>query len=288
MSFLFASGVCPSAPGGPRADEKVPHLGLSPKEEVAADYVISKHMSSATLAELAKLPYALSSMISAGKAGLQAKGTHRKGGKGKHSKNVRSKVRESADGKNWSMIIQSRPATTLPQRIQNLPFNITQEANAGTLVTTSTSTPSFGSLYFTVAGLDQISSLTAVFDQYRVNMVEAWILPFFGTSNGYTSYASVIDYDDASNLTTYAQALDYTNVVETQISNGHYRKFVPHIAVAAYSGSFTSYENVTAPWIDCSSTAVQHYGLKIASPATSVSSTITATYRLHVSFRNVR
>jgi len=287
MSFLFKGGLCPSETPLVVSEVKVQHLELISKEDVAPDFVISKNMSATTLAELAKLPYALSSMISAGKAVKQAKGTHRKGGKGKHGSS-RDGTRQAADGRNWSMIIQARPATTLPQRVQNIPFNITQEANAGTLVTTSTSTPSFGSLYFTVAGLDQISSLTAVFDQYRINMVEAWILPFFGTSNGYTSYSSVIDYDDASNLTTYAQALDYTNVVETQISNGHYRKFVPHVAVAAFSGTFTSYENVTAPWIDCSSTAVQHYGLKIASPATSVSSTITATYRLHVSFRNVR
>jgi hypothetical protein len=251
----------------------------------AADYVIGKNMSPATLAELAKLPYALTSMITAGKAGSGVYKKSRKSGKGKRSHDG---VHEASDGKNWSMIIQSRPATTLPQRIQNKPFIITQEANAGTILTSSTSTPTFGSLYFTVAGLDQISSLTAVFDQYRINMVEAWVLPFFGTSNGYTNYASVIDYDDASNLTTYTQALDYTNVVETSISNGHYRKFVPHVAVAAFSGTFTSYENVTAPWIDCSSTAVQHYGIKLASPATSVSSTITVTYRLHVSFRNVR
>jgi len=35
------------------------------------------------------------------------------------------------------------------------------------------------------------------------------------------------------------------------------------MAVAAFSGAFTSYSNVPAGWIDSASPGVQHYGLKL-------------------------
>ena len=42
----------------------------------------------------------------------------------------------------------------------------------------------------------------------------------------------------------------------------------PRISTAAYSGAFTSYTNTKAPWIDCNSPTVQHFGMKFGIDAT--------------------
>jgi len=209
----------------------------------------------------------------------------------KHGKQTnKSAIRVAAkDGTTWSVVSQGKPASKLPRVVSNEPFRVIQTVDGGALLTTSGSAPTFGSIYFTAGGLDQISSFSAIFDQYRIDLVEAWITPQYNPANGaQVEYASVIDYDDANNLTTYAQATDYENCVESSIGVGHYRCFKPHIATAAYSGSFTSYGNLTSPWIDMASTTVQHYGIKIACQTISPTSTIHIVYRLHFSFRNVR
>jgi len=71
-------------------------------------------------------------------------------------------------------------------------------------------------------------------------------------------------------------------------TDSHYRKFIPHVAVASYSGTFTSFTNEVAPWIDIASPSVQHYGLKTACTPTTAVVQYTARARLSVSFRNVR
>jgi len=168
-------------------------------------------------------------------------------------------------------------------------FRITQEYISQAFFTSSTSVQTFNNFAATVNLLDQISHLTAIFDQYRIPMLEIWLVPQRATTNTCGSnVASVIDYDDNTNLTTYAQALDYVNCVSTEGRFAHYRKFVPHCAVAIYSGAFTSYENVTAPWIDAASTGVLHYGIKVASTQASAVTVYDLTVRLHTEWRNVR
>jgi len=106
----------------------------------------------------------------------------------------------------------------------------------------------------------------------------------FGGENLY----SVIDYDDANALTTVAGALAYTNVIVTPMTNGHYRKWRPHIAVGAYSGAFTSFKNEVSNWIDVASPGVQHYGLKVVADVTSINTlSIKMFSRVWVQFRNV-
>jgi len=211
-------------------------------------------------------------------------GKHDKNGKGKGKRVL---VESGKDAMNWSILSGTRPSTTIPLSCQNKPYSVVQSQNAGTIVTTSTTVPTFGVLYFTIGGLDQVSTFGALFDQYKINQVEVWVLPLVTTTVN-ASYATVLDFDDGNNLTTYAQALDYTNVQETMISQGQRRKFIPHVAVATYNGSFAGYANEKSPWLDMSSTSIQHYGLKIAAQQSSAAITINVTYRLHCSFRNLR
>jgi len=185
---------------------------------------------------------------------------------------------------------------TIPARLfkpigsANQIYTIPQEYLLGTALTANNTVPTFASFNFQVSSLDQISSLTALFDQYRIKQVECWIAPKLGPiQTPGNNLASVIDYDDSAALTTYAQALDYVNCCSSNGSLAHYRKFVPHCAVAAYSGTFVSFANVAAPWIDAASTSVQHYGLKLASTV-SVPATFNydVTVRLLTEWRNAR
>jgi hypothetical protein len=193
------------------------------------------------------------------------------------------------DGKTWSIASMGKPASIIPGRINNVPYNVMQSVDGGALLTTSTTVPTFGAIYFTAGGLDQFSSFATVFDQYKIELIEAWLTPQFNPANGPNSeYCSVIDFDDTNNLTTYAQATDYQNAVESAIGIGQYRCFKPHVATATYSGTFTGYGNVESPWIDAVSSTVQHYGLKVAAQVTPAASTIHIVYRLHISFRNIR
>jgi hypothetical protein len=149
---------------------------------------------------------------------------------------------------------------------------------------------------FTTADINQFSSFAAIFDQYMITMVETWMAPKnpstpSGAAVDKGRCYSVIDYDDVNALSSASAAMAYENCVICPTQMGIYRKFQPHIAVAAYGGAFTSYQNITPRWIDCASTGVNHYGVKYItdqSDAAADETTYDLYVRLHYSFRNVR
>jgi hypothetical protein len=177
-------------------------------------------------------------------------------------------------------------------KLDNAPYRILQMVNIGS-ITSSASLAVFNGVVFSLSQVDQVSSLIAVFDQYRITEIEVWYMPrtsstsVTGTGNA-GLLASVLDYDDGTALTSFASALDYTNALVSSGVDGHYRRFKPHCAVAAYSGAFTSYANVESPWLDAVSTTVQHYGVKTAWTVTDTAYTQDILARFHVEFRNVR
>jgi len=143
--------------------------------------------------------------------------------------------------------------------------------------------------------ITNFSSWSTVFDQYRIRRVQAWILP--RTSQQATSavtanqgqLVSVIDYDDSANLSSFNAGMQYANALLGPGQQGHYRDFEPHIAVAVYSGAFTSFANMDAStWIDCASTGVNFFGLKAGVTLTDASYVYDLDLRLHVEFRNSR
>jgi hypothetical protein len=123
-------------------------------------------------------------------------------------------------------------------------------------------------------------------------MLEISYIPRSNSNTALTSneglFTTVIDYDDATALSTQAQALDYSSALTCEGYLSQRRVFVPHIAVAAYSGTFTSFANEEAPWIDSSSNSVQHYGLKTAWTASTSVCTYDLLIRGWFQFRNVR
>lgn len=175
----------------------------------------------------------------------------------------------------------------------NAVFRITQCFELLAYHVSATASTSFVATNFTIGVLDQIVSLTNVFDQYRIDFIEAWITPRIDTvvpsaASNPGIFHTVIDFDDSSTLTTIGQALDYSNVMMASGVVGHYRAWKPHVAGVVQSGSQVSVHNLTSPWLDSANTSVQHYGLKTAWTVTDIVYTMDATFRIHCSFRNVR
>jgi hypothetical protein len=137
-------------------------------------------------------------------------------------------------------------------------------------LTQQSTVATYGAMNWTLSGnVTDYSSLAAVFDQYRILAVEVVFRPAANTSAVYNNskglLSTVLDYDDSTALTAVGQALAYENCISTPMYLAQRRCLKPRVAVAIYgSSAFTSYGNVEAPWIDCASPSVNHYGLKFS------------------------
>jgi hypothetical protein len=155
---------------------------------------------------------------------------------------------------------------TLPKAIGGV--YTTRKLSGGTSqIIQSPTVAVFGSVNFQANNnITDFSSLASVFDQYRILAVEMFFRPQAqasaptAASKGFLY--TVLDYDDSVSLTSVGQAEAYENCIATEAWQSQRRCLKPRAALAAYSGTFTSYANVEAPWIDCTSSAVQHFGIK--------------------------
>jgi hypothetical protein len=184
----------------------------------------------------------------------------------KHNHSHQSKSRSSSKSSSketlatdWSLISGRIPHMNDPRQ-DNKPFKITMNGTNENLLTTSTTVPVANGGVITTTIFPNFANLAVCFDQYRITSAEVWIIP--QATNNSALMKTVVDYDNASVTATTAYFDSYTNCHTTTLANGHYRRFVPHIALAAYSGAFTSYSNVKMQWIDCVSSNVQHFGFK--------------------------
>jgi hypothetical protein len=136
--------------------------------------------------------------------------------------------------------------------------------DAGVLVG-STAADTLGALKFVLTQLPSYTEFTTLFDQYRIARMEYTFLPYFtiGTPSAYAPFiATAVDYDDGTAPASFAAIQQYENSRVISAYNKFSVSYQPHIAIAAYSGAFTSYANNRAGWIDSASTAVEHYGVK--------------------------
>lgn len=150
-------------------------------------------------------------------------------------------------------------------------------------------------MYFTLAGINQVATFQALYDQYRIVKIDVTIRPMF-ESNSLTQVGNIIpllysavDEDDASNPSGIAVMSEYSRVRITKGTAKH--TFTPHVAFATYSGAFTSYGTKSNQWIDCASSGVEHYGLKMACTPGGAGQTQLQTWeitaRLYLEFKNV-
>jgi hypothetical protein len=150
-------------------------------------------------------------------------------------------------------------------------FRCVQSLEQTGLITSSGTAAIIASLYVNAASLcaSNYTSFAAVFDQYKIDMVEVWITPNINAVTAgqfllQPNLYSVLDYDDASSLANVNGATAYASCIRSEPYEKHRRCYRPRIAYAAYGGgAFTSYANQQAGWIDCASGSVSHYGIKV-------------------------
>jgi len=144
----------------------------------------------------------------------------------------------------------------------------------------------FGSLSFSLGLFTGATALTTVFDQYRMDQVEIWIgAQTPNQTAAFPVLTTAVDLDDANVPVTTGAVQDKLGAIQSDGPGGHYHKWKPHMAVAAYSGTFTSYLNAPATWIDTASPNVQHFGLKIALASEGTQTYYDLTARAVFSFR---
>jgi len=161
----------------------------------------------------------------------------------------------------------------------------------------------FGAMAFSLQDLDQVTSFTSLFDQYRIDRVIVQVKTHNNFSSFNTSSAAnsappttfwVIDRDDSNALTTLAQARQYDNVQDACLTDHVEIDLEPSVTPAIYAaGAFSGYGITrTGVWLDCNNVSIPHYGVKFA--ITELTALATDTYfwdiefYYYVSFRNVR
>jgi len=164
--------------------------------------------------------------------------------------------------------------------------------NSGWLTTNNVSFTAGSYTFIPSTIIPDFAQLAAVFDQYRIVKIQAWFVPRTTTSTSNATNlgqaVSVVDYDDGASLGSFAAGTEYENSLIGPGNCGHYREFKPHIALAAYQGTFVGFANVSDEWIDASYGTVQYFGLKVGVSATDSAYVWDLECRVHSEWRNAR
>lgn len=119
---------------------------------------------------------------------------------------------------------------------------------------------------FKLSDLPNHTEFTALFDQYRIRMVEVKFMPVINSSNvndkQNATLITCVDTDDASLPGFASELLQYSNHQVKPTYQAHYMKIYPRAALAVYQGAFTAYGQAPPMWFDCASPDIQFYGLK--------------------------
>lgn len=187
--------------------------------------------------------------------------------------------------KKYPLALKSRISPYSNSRIFSFKRTFTDSFKVNMDGSTTTSTDAWA---FKLSDIPGYAELTSLFDKYRIRGVKATFMPRVnvfrlsdlgtGTTTATTSppIFSVVDYDDASAPANAAVLHEYENC------KCHYEFkpwsvfFRPQIAIAAYSGAFTSYATANNDmWIDAASPGVEYYGLKVATADYTVTNNLT-------------
>jgi len=193
-------------------------------------------------------------------------------------------AKDGVDKTSFYNMVGGRPFPHYASIEQSIRVELVQEVPVE--LTTSTVVNSFSTFNLALSALSGYTNYTALFDQYKVEQIEAWLEPV--AAQGTTVFgfmASCVDLDDANIPSTIASVQDHQSALVGMGAAGRRHCWRPHMAVATFSGAFTSYANEVAGWIDSASPNVQHFGLKIACAPTPVAIGYNLTIRAVVSFR---
>jgi len=141
---------------------------------------------------------------------------------------------------------------------------------------------------FSLNSIANATSLTNIFDTYRIIAVRAQFIPNETAQGSGGPVYTVIDYDDTS-TTSLTAALQYDTLQVAPAGAFFERNFAPRVAVSAYAGtSFGSFAQLNNTWIDTASSSVAHYGLKAVVPPSPNPPLWTILFTLTFQFRNTR
>jgi hypothetical protein len=180
----------------------------------------------------------------------------------------------------------SKTFTARSLTVSTAGFNVSASAVAAT------------SYSFTLSDLDNTASFTGLFDQYRIDAIRFTIRPnqnaiglFTNSTTTMVPLYCVIDYDNDNTLSTAIQARSYDNVMIIAPGESACRTFRPHVAVAAYSGTFVGFANQAMEWLDSATPTVRHYGIKLLAPQATAAQTQLQSWIIereyYVSFRKI-
>jgi hypothetical protein len=175
-------------------------------------------------------------------------------------------------------------------------------ANGPPYVTGALNAPALWSIAPSLQDLGQVATMTALFDQYRIDKYEIKFVPqstainVMNTASPNDSVPSlyvVMDFDDSNALASLAAALEYDSVQVVQYGEGLMVTINPSMALSTWaSGAFSGYNIVKSGWLDCANTAIPHYGIKGAFAGLQALSTSNCYWdvfcKVFVSFRNTR
>jgi len=137
-----------------------------------------------------------------------------------------------------------------------------------TQITASTTLDQAGAYTVALTDFPSSSDFTNLFDEYRIVQLTFEFFPVATTSPTAPIYTA-IDPDDGSTPGS-ADVLRQFDTCRIVPGNHYFeRTFTPMVSGALYSGTFSSFGNVSPykMWIDNASTSVQHYGIKYYWPA---------------------
>lgn len=180
----------------------------------------------------------------------------------------------------------------------------TGSAIVGALIRQSSSSDVFASWAFALADIPNITSIAALFDQYRIDEIQfrlrsrnpgVWQANQASPNYATTSPLLVIDRDDNTAPTTLLELQQYDNCQCISAQDSIDVIFEPSITPSVFSGgAFSGYavDDSGKYWLDVANTGIPHYGIKVGMPALVATTTsrydwdVEAVYK--VSFLNVR
>jgi len=155
--------------------------------------------------------------------------------------------------------------------------------------TTGTSTTTFveNNSFFNMGQLTDASMVAGVFDQYCIYSVTCAISIDGSSPTGVlATVLTAIDYDNIASIGP-SGIIGYSNCSETCISGSAslIRYIKPCLAVAVYSGAFTSFATQRC-WVNSNSLNVQHYGLRCIIMQANAAYNLRFSYKYVVGLRN--
>jgi hypothetical protein len=156
-------------------------------------------------------------------------------------------------------------------------------------------------LIFNLNVLDNGSVFVSLFDQWRIDAVKLRVVPqqpglafFTNSTTTFTPVYVVLDYDDNVALGSAANARAYDTCIELGADETCTRVFRPRaqMQVNNATGTTGGISSVSPDWIDCSTSSVNHYGVKFFVPAAAAGQTSLASWNIfwdvYISFRAIR